>query len=73
MNDGGGIHTIGRSRNTSINGNYFHDLAAGNSGEVSQFAQVRVYEDARSKKYLWCLTRCVACSPQFTSIIGRVV
>ena len=41
MNDGGGIHTIGRSRNTSIHGNYFHQLAAGSPGEISEFAQAR--------------------------------
>jgi len=29
MMDGGGIHTIGRSYNTSIASNYFHDVASG--------------------------------------------
>jgi hypothetical protein len=29
MMDGGGIHTIGRSVNTSVSNNYFHDLASG--------------------------------------------
>eukprot|EP00750_Incisomonas_marina_P026593 INCI5928.9.p1 GENE.INCI5928.9~~INCI5928.9.p1 ORF type:complete len:425 (+),score=62.69 INCI5928.9:1048-2322(+) len=45
MNDGGGIHTIGRSRNTSIHGNYFHQLAAGSPGEISEFAQSIIYID----------------------------
>ena len=26
MNDGGGIHTIGRSYNTTVSGNYFHGV-----------------------------------------------
>ena len=29
MMDGGGIHTIGKSLNTSVSRNYFHDLASG--------------------------------------------
>ncbi len=29
MMDGGGIHTIGRSVNTTVAKNYFHDLASG--------------------------------------------
>lgn len=29
MFDGGGIHTIGRSMNTTVSRNYFHDLASG--------------------------------------------
>jgi hypothetical protein len=29
MLDGGGIHTIGRSVNTSVSSNYFHDVASG--------------------------------------------
>ena len=43
MLDGGGIHTIGRSVNTSISQNYFHDVASGGTcgdgpchSEVSQ-------------------------------------
>ena len=31
MLDGGGIHTIGRSANTSISRNFFHDVASGTS------------------------------------------
>lgn len=29
MKDGGGIHTIGRSTNTTVTRNYFHDVASG--------------------------------------------
>jgi hypothetical protein len=29
MFDGGGIHTIGRSTNTTVSRNYFHNLASG--------------------------------------------
>ena len=33
MMDGGGIHTIGKSLNTSVSRNYFHDLASGEQCE----------------------------------------
>mmetsp|Transcript_41692 Transcript_41692/g.90454 ORF Transcript_41692/g.90454 Transcript_41692/m.90454 type:complete len:135 (+) Transcript_41692:107-511(+) len=45
MNDGGGIHTIGRAYNTSVAANYFHDLAAGRPGAVSTHAQSVLYVD----------------------------
>ena len=45
LNDGGGIHTIGRSLNTTIAGNYFHDIGAGRPAAHSQDAQSIVYID----------------------------
>jgi hypothetical protein len=45
MMDGGGIHTIGRSRNTTVVGNYFHDARAGQPGFHSTEAQSIVYID----------------------------
>ena len=45
MHDGGGIHTIGRSLNTTISGNYFHDIGAGSPGAHSKQGQSVVYID----------------------------
>jgi hypothetical protein len=45
MSDGGGIHTIGRSYNTSVARNYFHHLAAGVAPSHAQAAQSIVYVD----------------------------
>ena len=45
MYDGGGIHTIGRSLNTTITGNYFHDIAAGTPSAHSSSGQSVVYID----------------------------
>ena len=45
MNDGGGIHTIGRSYNTTISGNYLNGMASGRPGEHSAFAESVIYID----------------------------
>lgn len=45
MVDGGGIHTIGRSWNSSISNNVFADIAAGSPGRHSPNAQSVIYVD----------------------------
>ena len=45
MIDGGGVHTIGRSYNTTLEGNYFHDIAAGTPGHHSPHGQSIIYID----------------------------
>ena len=51
MTDGGGIHTIGRSENTSVVGNYFHDAASGLAGEPSTSSTSIVYIDNFSRGF----------------------
>jgi hypothetical protein len=51
MTDGGGIHTIGRSENTSVVGNYFHDAASGLAGEHSTSSTSIVYIDNFSRGF----------------------
>ncbi|EDQ88517.1 uncharacterized protein MONBRDRAFT_9042 [Monosiga brevicollis MX1] len=51
MMDGGGIHTIGRTVNTTLSGNYFHDMGAGAPGWHSVEAQSVIYIDNWSCGY----------------------
>eukprot|EP00045_Choanoeca_perplexa_P016120 m.213276 g.213276 ORF g.213276 m.213276 type:complete len:683 (-) comp17175_c0_seq1:47-2095(-) len=45
MFDGAGIHTIGRSINTTLNGNYFHDAGSGQPGRHSVECESVIYID----------------------------
>ena len=49
MLDGGGIHTVGRSTNTSVSRNYFHDVASGSTCGAtrchSKLSQSSIYID----------------------------
>ena len=51
MTDGGGIHTIGRSINTSVRGNFFHGAGSGMAGEHSVDSTSIVYIDNFSQDF----------------------
>eukprot|EP00730_Choanoeca_flexa_P008405 TRINITY_DN12483_c0_g1_i1.p2 TRINITY_DN12483_c0_g1~~TRINITY_DN12483_c0_g1_i1.p2 ORF type:complete len:689 (+),score=104.63 TRINITY_DN12483_c0_g1_i1:3239-5305(+) len=51
MNDGGGIHTIGRATNTTLLGNYFYNASCGQPGTHSTWCQSIIYIDNWSCGY----------------------
>eukprot|EP00037_Helgoeca_nana_P017943 m.171137 g.171137 ORF g.171137 m.171137 type:complete len:748 (-) comp24220_c0_seq1:311-2554(-) len=56
MKDGGGIHTIGRSANTTVSRNFFHDVASGGMCQGvpchSTVSQASIYIDNWSAGYV---------------------